>query len=219
MRDYWVGGGCSAHQFRRQRFYDEYIQQRHSFLERANAPKEVLLPEGRKFTVQDWPFVHSVYPMKFANRKYEEEIDPLMVSLVTHMNTMQDVETIACCQGYNYAAPYVFFYATMEAALAVSLLIDDWKKKFNCRYYWNNCIVNLAGLTNEEDDQPLRMSWYLQFYDTLALVQFTKEYLNVPITDQIAIHPEFQKRIGDYVTNPIPIEEWEKILTYERRSP
>jgi hypothetical protein len=214
MLDYWMGNrGCGPGQFFRHNVYMKW-----QIRERACAKKrrDFIVSRHNELHSGDWPFVHSVYPMDGlpVHREYHgshQHVDPLIVSLLRKLNTIEGVQTFTSCQGTDLGAPYVYFLASLEGATAVTHMMNDWERK--ARNYWDRAFVSLDGV-HEQTDNGIFPSWMLHFYDTLALVKFTRDYLGVPLADQLAI-PKLALQEGKTVQDiklAATLEEWEEAL-------
>lgn len=204
MMDYWLDNSCLLTFLRKWRS-DAVPKRRMKFMRKYDNHKT-------------WPFIHNSVPME--EKPYHCELDPLIIPLVRHMNTLPEVETAWSCQGSRIKAPIVHFIATVEGSLTVANMFHDWHKQIHEGYYWNNPVISLEYkgrrwlLEEEQYSEKEELFWNLWLYDTLALVKFTKEYLGVPIAQQI-IMPEgvhyFRK---GYTPAASPtVEEWEAALS------
>lgn len=114
------------------------------------------------------------------------------------MNGLPGVATYCSCQGIADYGPNIEFFADLDAAQQVYKLLGN-----NGKRYWNNVIVGLTGKRGDKN------SWHAWFYDTLALIEFTKDYLGVAVDEQVkSFVPE---RAGKVLF--ADVEEIEKIIS------
>ncbi|MCQ9090969.1 hypothetical protein [Vibrio alginolyticus] len=77
-------------------------------------------------------------PAKQRARPYDE-IDPKIQTLVTAINSLDETETVASCQGHIWGypkPPYVYFSSTVKQAQKLSKLFATLHENKTLHYYW-----------------------------------------------------------------------------------
>lgn len=172
FEDSWVGDGCGGMQFCRQRYNPEVIKRR-KFLKKYC---------GKNI----YPFMHNINPITVKNREFEA--DPLILPLVEHMNKIEKIQTLYSCQGHYFGSPYVCFTVENNNLQPIINILSEYGlAMLKTRWYWDRIIVCVEGFNR----------WMIQFYDTIALVKFTKEYLKIPIIQQLIL-PVNARIIDEY---------------------
>jgi len=157
--DRWFnGGGCGPNQLC---LSDDWRA------ESAIARRETLqLLEHR------WPFFH------FAVGK--EGFDPLVIPVVKFLNNIPGIRTVTSCQGHPGRCPYVWFAAEEKGLHELGRIMRDWRRSCHGSFVNTGIVYD----TFYEDEGTM---YTLQFYDTLALMQFTLDHLKIPLVDQCQV--------------------------------
>lgn len=168
MKDFWAGDGSGLGQFCR-RTKDK----------RARARRRILREYADKGDLPGdtpwWPFVHNLIG----------EMDPLVIPLVSWLGSVNGVTTIASCQGHADGAPYVHFRCDQPAFMEVAKRLGAWRHdQLHELHYWDTPVVTHQGVL---ESQP---TWLIQFYDTLALMNFNATALNIPLEAQLQEVPQ-----------------------------
>lgn len=172
--DYWLDESCTVSFGRHFDYNSEEVGKRHDFLKKYAT-------NGRA----------TIYPFCHATESVDDEwwekgwgLDPLIIPLVRKINTLTGVKTFSSCQGCFGRSPNVTFTANIDGAENVRKMFSDWHRKIHEGWHWNNVIISFNGQNKCCCDSGEAV-WHLFFYDTLALIKFTVEYLEVPLEVQI----------------------------------
>lgn len=168
MKDFWAGDGSGLGQFCR-RTKDKRAKARRSVL-REYADR-LFLPGDTPW----WPFIHNII----------DDMDPLVMPLVSWLRKINGLTTISSCQGHAEGAPYVHFRCDQPAFMELIKKIGAWRhdERLN-HHYWDVPVVTHQGVM---ESQP---TWMLQFYDTLALMNFNATALGIPLDTQLQDVPQ-----------------------------
>lgn len=177
--DRWIGHGCGGSQFGRHTDSDTLAaaQKRVDFLAQYNNHLALSGDHGLNGGIEVHPFFHNTVNVE----GYKQPLDPLVVHLVQHLNTIPGVKTFVSCQGTRLHCPYVIFTASsMVAVQLVQEMIYDWHQAIKEGWHWNEVAILYYQFRDENG-----FLFEMDFYDTIALVKFTLEYLGVSLEDQM----------------------------------
>jgi hypothetical protein len=129
------------------------------------------------------------------------------------MNAIDGIETITSCQGRPMACPYVLFYASEDG---LEQLRQQTVLAWEAKGYWYNILISYDGRRGERWDQQdgKRPAYWLQFYDTLALMRFTQDCLLRSLADQFKMPAETAFLHVDEVPRA-PVEVFEPFMTQQ----
>lgn len=218
MKNFWLKDCCTGGiGFASSSYYEKKLQRRQEFLEKWSSR------EGYHY-----PFKHEIiYQLDapwYKNGGWG--LDPLIIPLLTAMNNIPDVVTIASCQGNANKGPTVIFGAHEVGMLEFQKLIrKQTQRRFAEKRYgsfYHHPIISLDGKMWEKhiEYQPNLPTtcWHLWFYDTLALMEFNLEALDISIAQQLT-PPEYLLKLHEENNEPLIIADAVEIESILRDIP